>query len=36
MACDIKRTQEKQAIREILHEQMQMDQMRKKIDKEDI
>ena len=36
MACDIKRTQEKQAIREILHEQMQMDQLRKKIDKEDI
>lgn len=36
MACDIKRTQEKQAIREILHEQMQMDQLRKKIDREDI
>ena len=36
MACDVKRQQEKQAIREILHEQIQMDQMRKRIDKEDI
>ena len=36
MACDVKRRQEKSAIREILHEQMQMDRLRRKIDKEDI
>lgn len=36
MACEVKRQQEKNAIREILHEQIEMDQIRKKIDKEDI
>ena len=36
MAADVKRQQEKQAIREILHEQIQMDALKKKIEKEDI
>lgn len=36
MAADMKRQQEKQAIREILHEQIQMDQLKRQIDKEDI
>ena len=36
MAADMKRQQEKQAIREILNEQMQMDQLKKQIEREDI
>ena len=36
MACDVRRKQEKQAIREILSEQMQMDKMRKKYDQDEI
>lgn len=32
MACDVKRNQEKHAIREILHEQIEMDRLRKKVD----
>lgn len=35
MACDMRRRQEKQAIREILGEQIQMDKMRKQCDRED-
>ena len=36
MANDMKVRQERQAIREILNEQIQMDELRRKIDKEDI
>ena len=36
MACEVKRVQEKQAVREILSEQIEMDKLRKKVDKEDI
>ncbi len=36
MACDYKRRKEQQAIKEILNEYIQIDALRKQIDKEDI